>query len=232
MALGAVSLYAASEPLSTQTSADSSAKPHPAQHKKAKKKADKTPSVQPASAPAPAPAPTPKPETPNWPVNNSPSKATIGWDSRGLRIVADNSSLQQILKEVSDTTGIEIEGLSGDERVFGSYGPGLANEVLSQLLHGSSYNVMMIGEQSHGTPRQLVLSSRENGAAAAANYHPRAKAASDDDDDDAQEPEPPSNSASPRPGGGAPHTPQQMMDDMRQRQQDQQPPQDDDGPRH
>ena len=116
----------------------------------------------PAPAEQPAPAP-PQPEPPKWPVNDTPNKPSVTWDSSGLKIDANNSSLHDILKEVSTDTGAKVEGLGADERVFGAYGPGTALEVLSQLLHGSSYNVLMIGDQGAGTPRQIVLSARRTG---------------------------------------------------------------------
>ena len=83
---------------------------------------------------------------PNWPVNDKPSPASVVWDATGLRINASNSSLQQILNEVSTDTGTKVEGFGADQRVYGSYGPGQARDVLSQLLQGSGYNVLLAGD--------------------------------------------------------------------------------------
>lgn len=136
-------------------------------------------SVAPAKkAPVPAPAPIsalptvpPAAITPAWPVNQAPAPAVVQWDSRGLRISAKNSSLKQILAEVSTRIGAKLDGAVGDERVFGEYGPGPAKEVLTQLLQGSAYNLLLIGDQGQGTPRQIVLSARhaEGGNQAAVN---------------------------------------------------------------
>ena len=63
---------------------------------------------------------------PDWPINNNPSPASVVWDANGLLINASNSSLQQILGEVSTETGTKVEGLSADQRVFGAFGPGKA----------------------------------------------------------------------------------------------------------
>jgi hypothetical protein len=101
---------------------------------------------------------------PDWPVNAQAAKAKVEWNSRGLYIVADNSSLKQILEDVSAATGVKLDGLGEDERVFGAYGPGAAREVLSNLLDGTEYNVLMSGDQGQGTPREIVLSRRPAGS--------------------------------------------------------------------
>jgi len=119
------------------------------------------------STPAPEAAQTPQPEPPkpDWPVNNKPTPATITWDTNGLAVEANNSSLDEILKEVATRTGAKLEGRVSDERVFGSYGPGPARNVVMQLLDGTTYNVIMLGDQGEGTPREIVLSNRPTGAA-------------------------------------------------------------------
>ena len=183
--------------------------------------------THPTGTPTPAPAPTAPevpaaPEVPNWPANDHPTEASIVWDSQGLRINAANSSLQQILKDVSTATGAKVEGFTIDQRIFGVYGPGQTRDVLSEVLQGSGYNVMMIGDQGQGTPRQILLSIRHSGDSAPAVSGTQSH--SNDDDSDAEEPPPPQQPPSPqiRPGftpGGPPRTPQQIMQEMQQRQQ-------------
>jgi hypothetical protein len=178
-----------------------------------------SPTPQAAAAPATPPAP----EVPKWPANEKPSPASVTWDSQGLRIDAANSSLAQILADVSTATGAKVEGFDSDQRVFGAFGPGQARDVLSQLLQGSGYNVVLIGDQGQGTPRRIVLSSRHPGTATAAV---KPAPANDDDFDSDEQPQP----AQPpiRPGivpGGPPRTPQQMQQQMmQQRPQSGQPP--------
>jgi hypothetical protein len=162
---------------------------------------------------APVAVAPPAPEPPRWPANDKPVQASVTWDSQGLRIDATNSSLQQILQDVATATGAKVEGLAADERVFGAYGPGVARDVLSQLLQGTGYNVLMIGDQGQGTPRQIVLSSRRGGdTASSANKGSAGNGddeAADNEVDDQPQPAPPL-----RPGfspGGAPRTPQQIM---------------------
>ncbi len=168
--------------------------------------------------PVPAPViPAPVPEMPHWPVNNDPAKPAVTWDSHGLRIDAANASLHQILDQVATVTGAKVEGMGADERVFGEYGPGEARDVLSQLLHGSAYNVLLIGDQGQGTPRQIVLSARRAGGGsqnAARQPAPIQDTPEDEmvEQPEIPEPQPPVNPPPPR-------TPQQVMQELLQRQQ-------------
>jgi hypothetical protein len=133
---------------------------HPHRNTKARPSAKPSPAVP---APAPVPVQPPAPPPPDWPVNDKPAAANVVWDSHGLRIVADNSSLAQILDDVSADTGAKVEGMGADQRIFGTYGPGPARDVLSDLLDGAGYNVLMVGDQGQGTPRQIVLSTPPSG---------------------------------------------------------------------
>ncbi|MGA2833920.1 MAG: hypothetical protein ABSE55_12690 [Terracidiphilus sp.] len=185
------------------------------------------PHTRPIAALAQSPAPQaalsvtpPVPETPAWPANAKPDPATVTWDSHGLRIEAANSSLSQILEDVSTATGTKVEGFDADQRIFGVYGPGPARDVLSQLLQGSGYNVLLVGEQGQGTPREIVLSARHAGSTAQAPNAAPANA-SDEDVDTEEPPQPqpgrPAIQPSIAPGGPA-RTPQQIQE-MQQRLQ-------------
>lgn len=177
------------------------------------------------------PQPAAQPEPPHWPVNDTPAKPSVTWDSHGLRIQANNASLHEILSEVSTDTGAKVEGLGTDERVFGEYGPGATRDVISQLLHGSNYNVLMIGDQGEGTPRQIVLSMRHAGNTPGnANRSPEEQPDEDftpeepQADDQPVQPPPMINGRQPMPmvpqgPPGAPRTPQQVLQELQQRQQ-------------
>lgn len=148
---------------------------HPLKHKARVQ----SPAVQTAAAPATPPAP----EVPKWPANEKPAPASVTWDSQGLRIDAANSSLAQILQDVSTATGATVEGFDTDQRVFGVYGPGPARDVLSQLLQGSGYNLVLVGDQGQGTPREIMLSVRHAGTPT-----PAAKSApANDEESDTEE---------------------------------------------
>jgi hypothetical protein len=166
-----------------------------------------------AATPAPQPSPPPAPVAPpppNWPANDLPGAASVVFDSRGLLVVASNSSLEQILKEVSLETGVKVEGMDADQRIFGTYGPGPARDVISQLLDGSGYDLLMIGDRGEGTPRRIVLTSRSGIASAQSTANKAATPPSNEDTDaDQSPPEPPAEQEPPQPeqNGAAPPVP-------------------------
>jgi hypothetical protein len=162
---------------------------------------------------------------PKWPANEAPGQPTVTWNSQGLLIHAANSSLSQILNTVSTQTGAKIEGVSGDERVFGDYGPGPARDVLSQLLRGSDYNFLLLGDQGQGTPRQVILTARHSRTEPGnANHNgftqqqPQEQA-DEDNAEPPEQPEEPQPVVQPPPQQASPPeqmTPQQRMQMMQQ----------------
>jgi len=208
-------------------SADQSSAPKtPATTQKPAARARKqTASAKASPAAQPATPPQADPLLPLWPANNHPSDATIVWNSQGLRIDASNSSLQQILKDVSTDIGVKITGITGEQRIFGAYGPGSARDVLSQLLDGSGYNVLMVGELGQGTPRQVVLTRKPTGPAPPVVNN--SNSSNDDSSADVEEPpqhqpppqQPPPNMPAGFGPGAQPRTPQQILQEMQQRQQ-------------
>ncbi|WP_263359357.1 hypothetical protein [Acidicapsa ligni] len=188
--------------------------------KKHKKKPDPAPPVV-------AFQPPPPPPPPNWPANNQPQPAAVGWDGRVLSVTATNSSLLQILRDISTATGVQMDGMSKDQRVFGNYGPAPARDVLEKLLDGSGYNVIMIGDKGQGEPRELVLTAKGN---LPAGNPSQAQAPQQGNDEEAPEdPEPPEQPGDQPPNRrpfttppqqpGSGRTPQQVMEEMQQRQQ-------------
>lgn len=198
--------------------------------------------AQPAAEARPA-APEAAPETPaptgtprNSLLQQAPQPAEISILPHSLAIKANNSALSAILHEISSSTGMKIDGLGNDERVFGNYGPGDAREVLLALLQGSGYNVLMVGDVTGGAPRQLSLTQRtmtttSTGSSVAKNTN------NDDDSDDSdqdvqqiQQPEPPQPMNQPSPGGigsegGGPQqrNPQEIIQDLQRLRQQQNP---------
>jgi hypothetical protein len=153
-------------------------------------------------------------------ANRSPSEAKVSWDDRGLEIEASNSSLNQILLRVADDTGAKLEGLTQDQRVFGSYGPGPASEVLWKLLDGSGYNVLMIGGPGTDTPIEIVLSARSPASPQAVNNQNRSEQSNPEPPPN-HPPEPPRLEPVQNPfgNGDPPRDPLQFMQEILQRQQ-------------
>lgn len=79
-----------------------------------------------------------------------------------LEVRADNSSLNSILRTISQQTGLTVTGGVTDQPVFGTYGPGSAAEVLTELLRGTGTN-MMLRQTADGSLGELILSPRLGG---------------------------------------------------------------------
>jgi len=169
--------------------------------------------------------PAPSQPMPNWPANDKAVAPSVSWNGRNLTIAATNSSLQQILTEVSTATGVKVEGETDDQRIFGSYGPAPAWDVLNQLLDGTGYNVLIIGDKGEGTPRELVLTAKTHVAPSGSGANAQARQSTEDEapeEPEPQQPEQPNNLNQRRPFGlqpGQGRTPEQIQREMQQRQQ-------------
>ncbi len=146
-----------------------------------------------------------------------------------LTVEADNSSLTAILHQVSSSAGMTIDGLNKDVRVFGTYGPGDPRDILSSLLDGTGYNVVMFGKTSAGTPSQLALTTRGAALLKGSQGMQHAAAQNQEDDEDPQptqyqDPAPPPAAppANPNPPNGGVRSPQQMLQELQQMHQQQQ----------
>lgn len=126
-----------------------------------------TPSTTPAVVPAPTAAPVPQATSQPFPVPTTPaSRANVTYANGLLTVSATNSSLNQILREISRQTGMKITGGVTDERVFGNYGPGSPAKILSTLLDGTGSNMLLVqsdGLSSNAAPAELVLTPRHGG---------------------------------------------------------------------
>lgn len=207
------------------------------------------PHTQPASATVSThpdtlpPAATPaKPGYAASPVLDTPAEpAHITLKDGKLSIQAKNSSLTDILHQLAKDTGMSIDGLTKDQRVFGIYGPDTPREVLSELLDGAGYNVLMLGSTESGAPRALQLSIRSSAPIAAGQPTNVAQQQEDDEQEENTSPVnyPPAGMVSPRPPMAPPNqaspnngvkSPQQLLQELeqmrrQQQQQQQQQPQ-------
>lgn len=142
-----------------------------------------------AVTPAPVAPPTLRPA--EQPAN----PATIDFNSGLLTVRAQNSSLVSILTQIQHQTGLIIDGLSHDQRIYGQYGPGNISTTLSALLDGTGYDFVIVGNGSSHTPARLILSTPSAAGAAPAQQPPPA-AVSNEADPSVSAPEnpPPENS--------------------------------------
>ena len=90
-------------------------------------------------------------------------RAEVTYGGGKITIAADDSSLNQILREIQRKTGMKITGGVAEERVYGTYGPGSLAEVLAGLLDGAGSNMMLVGAEP-GAPAELILTPRQGNA--------------------------------------------------------------------
>jgi hypothetical protein len=108
-----------------------------------------------------------------------------------LTIVAQNSTLGDILRAVHARTGASVDMPSNStERVVGHFGPGPAREVLASLLNGSHFDYVLLGTTANPNALdRVVLMVRPIGPAQAPAVEANAN---------------PGNQPQPQPGGPAP----------------------------
>lgn len=92
----------------------------------------------------------------------STHRAEVHYANGLLTVTARDSSLNAILREIAQQTGMKISGGVRDDRVFGTYGPDQPSAVLSTLLDGSGSNMLLVNNIAN-TPAQLILSPRVGG---------------------------------------------------------------------
>jgi hypothetical protein len=109
--------------------------------------------VSPAVSNAPVPAA----------VSEAPPQqaVTVTFENGKLRIRADKATLAQVLFEVQRQTQAEIAIPAGaeQEQVVADLGPAPAREVLAELLNGSPYNFIFVGNEL--TLEQVILTRRD-----------------------------------------------------------------------
>ena len=123
------------------------------------------PPTAPTSAPAapqPATSQPAAPQLPLTPGQQSPTRAIVSLAAGQLSVRADNSSLNQILRDISRVTGLKVTGGVIDERVYGTYGPASTAAILAALLNGTGSNMLLVEAGGHA-PQELVLTPRQGG---------------------------------------------------------------------
>ena len=89
-------------------------------------------------------------------------RAEVTYASGLISVNANNSSLNQILREIARQTGMKITGGVHEERVFGHYGPATPEVILLTLIDGNSTN-MLLRQTATNQPRELILTPRNGG---------------------------------------------------------------------
>jgi hypothetical protein len=128
---------------------------------------------------APTPAPPPPPIVPLQPINLDQLPATpphVTFANGQLSIVAQNSTLGEILRAVKAQTGavVEMPGAPND-RVVGHLGPGPAREVLASLLNGTRFNYVLLGSATNPASLAHVILIAKTGGGAESQGAPQVK---------------------------------------------------------
>ncbi len=129
-------------------------------------------SKPPAAMVQPTPAPPPSPPTP---AQLPPSAPRVTYQNGLLTVVANNSTLGDILNAVGSKTGASIEfpSVLAQERVMAIVGPAPAPQVLASLLNGSRYDYILLG--TDGRPdllQKAIITSKEGTAPASGGPGP------------------------------------------------------------
>lgn len=127
------------------------------------RKASPAPPVElvPVVVATPPPPPPPPPLTPGQLPPNPPS---VSYENGQLRIVAENSTLADILSAVSIITGaaMDVPSGAGAERVWVQVGPGPARAILAELLGGADLDYVIQAADTDPTLIQSVLLTPRN----------------------------------------------------------------------
>ena len=85
-----------------------------------------------------------------------------------LTIETTGSTLADVLRAIYDRTGIQFEGaIASQERVVVKLGPGPPVDVLNELLRGSHFDFVILGQARPSMSLRVVLSPAQEGTATA-----------------------------------------------------------------
>ena len=201
-------------------------------------------------APTPAlPAYTPSPLEP-LPLDQTPTVAPqVSYKGGELSIIAHNSTLADVLREVRKLTGAEMEvPPNATERVVADLGPGPARDVIAELLNGTHFNYVMVGSATNPAAVQSLVLTPKTAASETASAAPARPAipsanaqafaagrrgipeAAQDADDPAEDdsadatdvPDEPPQQDQQTPQQQTPKTPEQLLQELQRQQQQQQ----------
>ncbi|HSE48782.1 MAG TPA: hypothetical protein VLA96_06195 [Terriglobales bacterium] len=182
--------------------------------------------------------PSPRPLTPEQLPATQP---TVTYRNGQLAIVANNSTMSDVLNQVRAQTGAQFEmtGVSAADRVYAKLGPGAPKDVLAALLGGTRFNFAILGgaNDPNGIAR-VVLMPRTGGASAGPSgpsvaaqpqvfRQPQPQQAQEPEEEEIpvveEEPPPPSEEQPEQQNQpGQVKTPEQLLQELQQMQQQQQ----------
>ena len=129
--------------------------------------------------------PAPFPQTPE---QMTPAPPKISYENGLLSVESVNARLVDILNGIKAKTGIQFEGIqTTTDRVAGKFGPAPTDEVLTNLLQGSRYDYVIIGQPEHPSLVQRVILSPNAVSAAAAGAAPAVQQPSADDEENSDD---------------------------------------------
>lgn len=144
----------------------------------ASKRKHAKPSPAKQEQPTPAVVEVPSPPPAQLTLEQKPAVAPkVTYQNRQLMIVAENSTLGDILRAVKAQTGASIElPPNANSRVVANLGPGPSRDVLASLLNGTLFNYMLLGTVNDPSAvGKIILTQKPTGPdaqAAAVNPQP------------------------------------------------------------
>src|SRR5437764_330593 len=169
---------------------------------------------------------------PTRPTMAAPVAPRISYQNGLLTVVAQNSTLGDVLNAIHNATGAQIEssGGSGGERVAAKIGPASVRDVLRTVLEGSRYDYILLGAENDPERIARVILTPKTGGSGVATVNAsgqavgahtaRPAAEADDTEEEATEPAPkpvtPQTPNAQNPAApGQVKTPEQLLEDLR-----------------
>lgn len=131
--------------------------------------------------------------TPPSPYKLPPSPPQVSYVDGQLTVVANNSTLADVLNAVQNKLGAQIEGVTPNDgdRVFGQFGPASPRAVCSKLLTGSAYDFILMGaSENPDSIQRIILTGRSTemaNSSPATAPAPEQPSAATEDANDSQE---------------------------------------------
>ena len=107
------------------------------------------------------------PPRPLTPEQLPPTRPSVSYRNGQLSIVANNSTMTDVLNSVRAPTGAQFEmtGVSSADRVYARLGPGAPKDILAALLDGSRFNFAILGSPTDpAAVQRVVLMPKAGGA--------------------------------------------------------------------